>query len=159
MLISAIHRSDWLIHTHTFFSLWFFFKRLLLIWTIFKVLIWISHSMASISWFFFNFLAARHVKSKLTNQRLNPLPSALEGEVSTTGFPGKFLHYGLSQDIEYRFLCYMYSRTLLFIYSLYPLYTRLYLLILNSHSIPLLSLLPLFNYKSVLYVCECLFQR
>jgi len=126
-----------------------------LIWTILKVFLNLSQHGFYFKGFFFNFLAARHVKSWLPNQRLNPHSSALEDEVSTTGFLGKFLHCGLSQDIEYRSLCCTYSRALLFIYSLY---TRLYLLILNSHSFSLPSLLPLLNYKSVLYVCECLFQ-
>ena len=46
----------------------------------------------------------------------------------------------------------LYSRTSLFIHSLYS--NSLHLLIPNSQSIPLPLLLSLGNHKSVLYVCE-----
>ena len=53
-------------------------------------------------------------------------------------------HYGLSQDIEYSFLCYTEEP-----YYLSILYMSLPLLIPNSYSIPPMALLPLGKHKSV----------
>ena len=64
---------------------------------------------------------------------------------------------GVSQHIEYSFLCYMVGSTLLFIHSMC---NSLHLLIPNSQSIPLLPTpappypLPWQSHKSVFYVFE-----
>ena len=66
-----------------FFKIFFFFFW---IWTIFKVFI----ELATVVLLFFWFLAPRHVGSELSTQGLNPyIPSGVEGEIVTTGPPGK----------------------------------------------------------------------
>ena len=61
-----------------------------LIWITFKVY-WICYNIASV--LYSGFSAWKHVESLLPNQGLNLQPPVLEGEVLTTGPPGKSLFY------------------------------------------------------------------
>ena len=63
-------------------------------------------------------------------------------------------HYGLSQDIEYSFLCYRVGPDCL---SILYIYTSLHLIIPNSQFFPPCYPFPFGNHKSVLYVCELFF--
>ena len=75
-----------------FFLRFFFF--LFLMWTILKV--FICYYIASV--LCFGFLATRHMGSQLPDQGLNP-PTALEGEVLTTGSPGKSHTPGFQESL------------------------------------------------------------
>ena len=61
-------------------------------WTIFKVFIEFV-TILLLFYVFFGFLATRHMGSYLPDQGSNPNPPTLEGEVLTTGPPGKSLYY------------------------------------------------------------------
>ena len=65
-------------------------------------------------------------------------------------------HYSLSQDIKYSSLCSRVGPTLLLMHSIY---TRLDLLISESHSCPLPPPHPLGNHHSILCVPDFLFHK
>ena len=67
----------------------FFFFKILLMWTIFKVFIGIV--IILLLFYVFGVLALRHVGSSVPQSEIKPIPPALEGEGLTTGPPKKSL--------------------------------------------------------------------
>ena len=67
----------------------FFFFKIFLMWTIFKVFIVIV--IILLLFYVFGFLALRHVGSSAPQSEIKPIPPALEGEGLTTGPPRKSL--------------------------------------------------------------------